>query len=813
MAKLGYEKLKNECNTGIFGFGDTSALNSVEGIIGQERAKKAMEFGLKIKMRGYNIYMSGTTGTGKTTYAKNYISNLAKNEKTPDDWCYVNNFEKHNEPTAINLPAGKGKIFKEDTDILIEEIHSIIPKVFESEDYEKQKTEKIREYQNKRADLLSMLNQNAEKQGFKVKTSNGGIYFLPIIEGKELSEKDYEKLEEEKKKEINERSRNIQNETMDIIRKIKNIDKDTEKEISDWEKSIILSAVSGRLDELIEKYKFSEKVTRFFNNVKENILENLDEFKEDSEVDKKANIFPWMEFKSSVTEKYRVNLLVDNSTTKGAPVIIDFNPTYFDLVGKTEYESGLGTLTTNYKMIKEGLIHKANGGYLILQAKDILSSFQSWDALKRVLKTREIYVGNMREQFSVVAYSTLKPEPIPVDLKVVLIGNEYIYRILREYDEDFQKLFKIKSDFDNEMDRNEESIMQLAHFISGFCMRESSLHFDKSGVSKVVEYSSRLVGNQEKLTTRFNEIAEILAESCAWAELDNKNIVTGIHVTKAISEKVNRSNKYDEKIQELMHNKTIMIDTAGFVVGQINGLSVLDTGDYFFGKPSRITAATYIGEKGIVNIEREVEMSGTSHSKGVLILSGYMGQKFAQEYPLSLTASLTFEQTYGGIDGDSASSAELYALLSGLAEIPINQGIAVTGSVNQKGEIQPIGGVTQKVEGFFELCKYRGLNGNQGVIIPHQNVRNLNLSEEVIDAVKAGRFHIYTVTDIDEGIEILTGIKSGKRNKSGNFPKNSINYLVNKKLHKYAETAVCFGKDDKKSKPIYKNNDDSMFFV
>ncbi|MCX7843649.1 MAG: AAA family ATPase [Clostridia bacterium] len=798
--ELKHNMLRNECRPETLRFRDTSELEPLSGIIGQERAVKAIEFGLRIKTRGYNIYLSGMTGTGKTSYAEKFIKNIAQKEKIPDDWCYVYNFDKPNQPMAINLPAGMGRVFQKDMEEFVKILKQEISKAFDSDEYEKEKTNIIKTFQNKRDDLLQKLDEDAGKQGFKVKTTSAGIYFLPVIEGKTISEQEYGDLDEKIKHEINEKSGIIQIETIEIIRKIKNIEKEAEKKVSEWENKIALFAVGMHINDLKEKYREYDKVTAYLDKVQNDILENLDDFREEeiSEEQQQHLIIPWIRGSEETSvEKYKVNLFVDNSELKGAPVIIDFNPTYYNLLGKLEYENEFGTMTTDYTMIKAGLFHQANGGYLILQAKDVLSNVQSWETLKRVLKTRQICIENMKEQMGLVAVSALKPEPIPANIKVILVGNSYIYQLLYEYDEDFSKLFKIKADFDEEMDRNEENIMKLAQFVSSFCRRENALHFDSTAVAKVVEYSSRLTEDQNKLTTRFNDIVEILCESCAWAAIDEDMLVRDRHVMRAVKEKIYRSNKYDKKLLELLENGTIMVDTSGEVVGQINGLTILDMGDYSFGKPSRITATTYIGESGIVNIEREVEMSGTSHTKGVLILSGYIGQKFAQDMPLSLSANLCFEQLYSGVDGDSASSAELYAILSSLADAPIKQGIAVTGSVNQKGEIQPIGGATIKIEGFFELCKLRGFTGEQGVIIPYQNVKNLVLNDEVIEAVKEGKFHIYPVKTIDEGIEILTGIKAGEKNKNGSYPRGTINYRVYQKLKKFAETVAGFGKEEK----------------
>ncbi len=788
--------LRKECDPSSLNFASTAELEPLEDIIGQERAVRAMKFGLKIDTRGYNIFMSGMTGTGKTSYAVNCVKKIAKDEKVPDDWCYIYNFENPNQPKAINLPAGLGKVFKKDMEEFIKVLQLEITRAFDSEDYERERTAIAKEYQEKKASLLEKLNQDAEKQGFRVKTTNAGIYFLPVIEGRVITEEEYGDLDEKIKQEITERSNIVQLETIDIIRKIKNVEKEAEERVSEWENKIALFAVGMQINDMKEKYKDYKKVISYLENVQEDILKNLSDFREEELTEEQQIMLPWIRgSEGSPTDKYKVNLLVDNSNLEGAPVIVDFNPTYYNLLGKLEYENEFGTMTTDYTMIKAGLFHQANGGYLILQAKDVLSNVQSWEALKRVLKTRQITIENMKEQMGLVAVSALKPEPIPLKVKVILVGSEYLHQALYEFDEDFKKLFKIKVDFDAEMERNEENVGKLAQFISSFCRRENALHFDNTGVAKVVEYSSRLVEDQSKLSTRFNDIVEILCESSAWAKIEGSDVVRASHVKKAIKEKIYRSNKYDKKLLELINDGTIIIDTEGEAVGEINGLSILDMGDYCFGKPSKITANTFMGEKGIVNIEREVEMSGTTHTKGVLILSGYIGEKYAQDIPLSLTASLCFEQLYNGIDGDSASSAELYAILSSLAGVPIKQSIAVTGSVNQKGEIQPIGGVNEKIEGYFELCKLRGLDGTHGVIIPYRNIRNLNLHDEVVEAVEKGKFNVYAVKTIDEGMEILTGMKFGEKGEDGTYPPGTINYLVYEKLKKYALAAARFGRE------------------
>ena len=481
---------------------------------------------------------------------------------------------------------------------------------------------------------------------------------------------------------------------------------------------------------------------------------------------------------------------MDNSETKGAPVIVDFNPTYYNLVGEVEYDSEFGNLTTDFMKIKGGLFHKANGGYLIVQAQDILTNVQAWEAVRRVIKTKEISMESLREQLGAVAMPTLKPEPIPVNIKVIMIGSSYYYEMLNEYDEEFQKLFKIRADFDYEMPRTQKNIMDMAKFIHDFSVKEKTGPFDASAVAKVVELSSRMAQRQDKLSTRFNQIVEILCEAATWAHLQQDSMITAGHVQKAIDEKEQRLKLYEEKLDEMLEEGVVMIDTSGSKVGQINGLAVLDMGSYEFGNPSRITATTYIGMSGIVNIEKEADMSGSTHNKGVQIITGYLGQKYAQEFPLSMSCRICFEQNYGGIDGDSASSTELYCILSSLSELPINQELAVTGSVNQRGEIQAIGGVTYKIEGFFDLCRKRGLTGSQGVIIPISNVKDLVLKDEVVEAVKNGVFHIYPIHTIDEGIELLTGVEAGTIDESGRYPIHTVHGKVMKKLKEYYHKAM-----------------------
>jgi predicted ATP-dependent protease len=685
---------------------------------------KALEFGVNIEIKGYNIYMEGPTGIGKTIYAKNYLCKVSKDKPTPEDWCYIYNFINNNEPIALSLPAGLGKQFAHDMDEFIKTIKFEIKSAFNNQDFEKEKQGIEKDVEDKKLKLIDKLNKDAAKQGFEIKNTASGIYFLPMIDGKTLSEDEFNKLDDTTKNDFETRSIAIQKQTIEIMTKIKDMEKKANEKMSNWKNNIALFAVTIQVNELKTKYKGYGKVQEFLRNIQNDILANLNDFIADEQTSAQLSQMgprieapkPW--------NKYKVNLFIDNSNLAGAPVIIDSNPSFYNLFGKLEYENSFGTLKTDFTLIKPGLLHKANGGYIILQIKDLLSNPLIWDSFKRVLRTKELYVDTLKDyQLNTVAIAGLKPEPIPVNIKVLLIGPSNIYHQLLAFDEDFKKLFKVKVEFEEEAPRNDANMFKIAQFIHTFCEKENAPHFNSGAVARVIEYCSRVVDNQNKLSTQLNTITELLGEACTWAKMDNAKVVTPEYVKKAIEERVERVNKYDQRLVEMIQNGTILIDTAGEKIGQINGLSVMSIGDYSFGKPAKITANTYVGKSGIVDIEREVMLSGTSHSKGVLILSAYMGEKFAQDVPLSLSASLCFEQMYSGVDGDSASSTELYALLSSLSDMPIKQSLAVTGSVNQKGEIQPIGGLTDKIEGFFNICKLRGLTGDQGIIMPYQNIR------------------------------------------------------------------------------------------
>ncbi|HHW56956.1 MAG TPA: AAA family ATPase [Clostridia bacterium] len=783
MGKLSVDKLKRYVNPEIFEFETTEEISPLEGIIGQDRAKEAMEFGIRIKQKGYNIFITGITGTGKTSFASSYIKKIAKTEKRPNDWVYVYNFEKPAQPIAIELPAGMGKQFKKDMEDFVDQLQKDVPKAFESDSYDIQKGEIIKKYQEKKNNLAEELNNLAKSYGFILRDTRTGLISIPVIEGRQISQEEFQQLDEEVRKEIEKRAAEFEVKAMQIWKEIQFLDKQARDEIKKLDNDIGLFAVGHLIEDLKARYKENESVIRYLESVEKDILENIENFKS---TDGEETPFPFLRRgEKDFLKKYVVNLFVDNSNVEGAPVVFEYNPNYNNIVGSIEYESDFGVATTDFTKIKAGALHRANGGYLVLQAKDLLAYPYAWDALKRSLKTGKVIIENISSQYGFLSISSLKPEPIKLYVKVILIGTPYLYYLFYNYDEDFSKLFKIKVDFNEEMELNEENMKNMASFIKTHCIENNLKPFDREGVAKVIEYSTRLSEDQNKLTTRFNEIVEVLYEADVWAGLEGSQVVTGVHVKKAIEEKIKRINKLEEKVLEYFKKDIYLIDAEGERVGVVNGLAVINLGDYEFGKPSRITVTTYPGEEGVVNIERESKMSGKIYDKGVMILTGYLGEKFAKNFPLTLSARIVFEQSYEGVEGDSASSTELYALLSSLSEVPIKQGIAVTGSVNQFGEIQPVGGVTHKIEGFYKVCKEKGLTGEQGVIIPHQNIPNLVLSDEIIEAVKKGLFHIYSVKTVEEGIEILTG-KSFKEiyDKVYNKLKYYYNLLTNKKPDK-----------------------------
>ncbi len=798
------EKLRRTCNPEELKFSSTLEVGPLEGNVGQERAVNAIEFGLNIRTAGYNLYVAGITGTGRNTVLRSFLRRISATREVPPDWCYVYNFVDPSRPFAVSLPAGKGRELARDLEDLIQTCRREIPRALDSEAYQRRREEISRSFQSEREALTGQVEQKAREEGFNLNVTPMGVATIPVRDGKPLSREEFDLLPEDVKKLTQEKGETLQSLVNQTVLQIRRLEKQASQRARELEQEIVLYTIAPLLDDLGEKYADFPKVIDYFQQVKQDIATNRDAFRDSEQTQPQPQPQPETAPEprrpaEDFFHRYKVNVMVDNSRCQGAPVVIENNPTYYNLFGRVDYRVQMGTMITDIDMIKPGAIHQANGGYLVVQATDLFTSPLSWDAMKRTLKSQEARIENIGQQYSPIPTTTLNPEPIPIDVKVIMIGNPSIYRLLYLHEEDFLKLFKVKADFTTDMERTPENEALYASFISGQCREMRFRPFNNSAVAQVVDYGSRLVEHQDKLSTRFIDIADIVAEANFWAGLDDGSpMVTSEHVKKAIAEKIYRSSLIEERIQEYTADGTIKIDTEGAVAGQVNSLAVIDLGDYSFGRPGRITARTAMGRGQMVSIDRENQLSGRIHNKGFSILSGYLTGKYAQETPLAFSATIGFEQSYEEIEGDSASSTELYALLSSLADAPIKQGIAVTGSVNQRGEIQAIGGATQKIEGFYRICKVKGLTGEQGVVIPYSNINNLMLDTEVVTAAEKGQFHIYAVKTVDEGMEVITGLPMGDLRPDGTYEEGTINDRVQGKLKQMAEKARQFGRPDRR---------------
>jgi len=776
-------------------------------IIGQERALKAIRLGLEMESLGYNIFVVGLVGTGRNTTIKCLLEEIDKAGKIPDDLCYANNFKDPDQPRCICLPPGQGKTFKKDMDDLIESLKKNIPLIFESEEYQKQRRDLVEKHREREKGMVKEFESRAKKEGFAVVQVQVGPFtrpdLVPLVAGNAMALDQLENLVDQGQfprdsfEKLKAKYGELSGEMEQVLKETRRVEKTIQEELAALDKSAISHRVEGAIGDIREKYK-QPKINNYLDEARDSILDNPSRFQPKAETPQLS--IPGLVLPPAVDTftEYQVNVLVDNSEAKGAPVIIETSPTYRNLFGTIERSWGMGGIgKTDFTKIKSGSFLRANGGYLVLNALDVLIEPGVWVALKRTLRNRSMEMQSF-DPFYLFTSSALKPEPIEVRVKVVMVGDAYLYETLYAVDEDFKKVFKIKADFDTVMERKDETQLQYASFIRKICHDENLLPFDRSGVAAVIEYGVRLAGRQKKLSTEFHRITDILREASYWGKKDHSDKVSEKHVDQAIAEKIYRKKMIEDKIQEMIDDGIILIDSDGAAVGQVNGLSVYDMGEYAFGKPSRITAKTSMGKAGIINIEREADLSGRTHNKGVLILAGYLRGKYAQDKPLTLTASLAFEQSYGGVDGDSASSTEVYAILSSLSGLPLRQDIAVTGSVSQNGEIQPIGGVNQKIEGFFDVCRNRGLTGKQGVMIPHQNVGDLMLRKDVVEAVAAGKFHIYPAHNIDQGIGILTGVPAGEKSQDGTYPEGSVNNRVNQNLRELAKRMKEFEAEEEK---------------
>ena len=784
--RLELEQLRWTCDPALFDFETTAELPDLDYAIGQKRALRSIEFGLGMEETGFNLFISGETGTSRTSTIRNILKKRAKAEAQPSDWVYVNNFKDSDSAVSLALPAGKGSELAADMKELVDAFRTDIPKALESPEYEARRAEVLDQYQKSNNDLFQTLEKESAKHGFALQRTVSGLVIVPQKQGRNYTQDEYEGLTDKKREKLDQTGKKLTEKLNEVLRRVRDNEKLTKDALSQADRDLGMSCLGHRLGPLREKYDGLEKVLTYLDAVQEDILNNLEDFKPQSAQPQIPGIK--MSRQEPTFERYEVNLLVDNKLTEGAPVEFEPNPTYNNLFGRIEHVMQYGGVAvTDFTMIRSGALHRANGGYLVIDAREVLINPFVWDALKRCIRTGDIRIEDVLEQYRFMTMVTLKPEAVTMQTKIVMIGTPWIYYLLFYMDPDYRKFFKVKAEFDSRVARTPEVMHDYALFVATHCRCENLLHFDRSGIARLLEYTARMVEDQHKFSSQFMEIADFIREASFWAGKDGHTLVTGADVLRAAEEKLYRVNRIEERVHELYEDGSIMVDTDSAVVGQINGLSVIGLGDHTFGRPSRITARVYTGQAGMVNIEREVKLSGPIHDKGVMILTGYLGGTFATEHPLSLSASICFEQSYDGIEGDSASSTELYALLSALSGVPIKQGIAVTGSVNQRGMIQPIGGVNFKIEGFFAVCKSQGLTGHQGVLIPKANERHLMLNDEVVEAVAAGQFHIWSAETIEQGIEILTGIPAGQRDKHGAFPPKTIFHLVDKRLSEMAE--------------------------
>ena len=800
--ELSKESIFKEISSDSIPFETTDSCKICKEIIGQSRALKAIQTGLDIKSRGYNIFITGMVGTGRTTTIKKLLDKIEKTKEIPDDILYVYNFKSPDEPTLIMLPAGQGKLLRDNMENLINMLQRDIPELLKSKYYTDKRNSIVEGQQKNQKKVLQQFEDEVSKQGFTVIQVQIGTFvkpdLIPVIDKKPTPFDQLAQLVKENKfpkQEFNQLKKKYEaltDKLEEVFNELKDIEEQTHEMLKKWDEKSIIPVIKEMVSKVRNNFH-SEKIEKYLSNVEADFIKNINLFKNQKiQQRERLPIDPFA--------KYRINLMVNNSELTGAPIIMEKNPNYVNLFGSIESSMNrLGLLETDFTKIKAGSLLKANGGYIVINALDALLEPGVWPSLKRTLKYQTLEIQNYSSLF---LYSTKgpKPEPIEINVKVIFIGDSYIYDLLYYQDVDFKKIFKIKAEFDSETKLTSSAIKEFADFSKKIIDEDKLMPMDKYGMAALIEECVRMAGRKEKVSTRFHHVADIIREANYWAKKSRSKIISRKHIEKAVKERFERVSLIEDKIQEMIEEGTLMIDTTGSVVGQVNGLSVYSLGQFYFGKPTRITATTSVGRAGVINIERESDLSGRTHNKGVLILGGYLRNKYAKNKPFALSASLAFEQSYSGVDGDSASSTEVYAILSSLSNLPLRQDIAVTGSLNQKGEIQPIGAVNEKIEGFFEVCRTKKLTGKQGVIIPYENIKNLLLRRDVVEAVEQGKFHIYPVRTIDDGIEILTGIKAGKQKKDGSFEKETVNYLVDKELERLAESWKKFSAPQKKSK-------------
>jgi len=791
------EQLRRQNDPATFTFKTTAELPSLEQIIGQDRAIDAIDFGVDMPSQGYNIFAVGPAGSGRTTAVRQFLNKRASQRAIPREWCYVYNFHDPRRPKAIDLPPGRASLLRKQMADLIEQTRREMPRAFEGEHYEQRRREIVLDVQKKQRELYQSLEQYLDERNFALIRSQMGLAIAPVLNGETLSAEDYQKLEPEIKKGFEDRRPELQEQFDKTMRETRELDRQAKQAIGDINSELAGFVVDNLMAEIEKEFGDCSKVLDYLSAVRKDMVENVSHFLPSSEEENQILSALRQSPEKSWFRRYIINVLGEAGERTCAPVIIEDNPTYHNLIGRIEHRAEFGAMVTDFTQIHAGALHRANGGYLVVEAKDLLANPLAWEGLKRALRNQEIKIEEIAQFYGLVATASLQPQPIPLDVKVVIIGDAHMYYLLYTYEEDFRDLFKVKAEFTSTKRRDEKTPEEYARFVGDLCRREELRHFDPGAMSSLLLEAARLAEDQEKVTTRFANVADLVRESSFWAGRNDNDLVTADDVRAAVDARIHRLNYAAERFIESVQDGVTLIDTQGSVVGQVNALSVIQSTGYEFGLPSRITAKTFMGRAGVVSIDREVKMSGPIHDKGQLILAAYLASRFAQKQPISMSASLTFEQSYGGIEGDSASSTELYALQSSLSGIPIKQNLAVTGSVNQFGQVQAIGGVNAKIQGFYDVCKERGLTGDQGVLIPASNVRHLMLRDEVVNAVAEGKFHIYAVSTIEEGIEILTGVPAGEPDDQGDYPEGTVYALIQAKLDQYAARAQEErGKDD-----------------
>ncbi len=796
VTELTAEKLRNVIDPAQFDFSSTKEMESLEDVIGQERAVQALELGLEIDDPSYNIFVSGLSATGKTTIVKRILEQRSAKEPVPADWLMVHNFEEPYRPVSFSLPAGEGMKFSKKMQQFIENLKDEMPRAFETEDYQEKRSKVMEEFQRKKRDKVNELQEKAAEHDVEVQMTGAGFQTIPIVQGQPIDQNTYQNLDEDIKQQVDDTIDYVQREIQKTLREINKLEKAVREKIEELNREVTLFVVGHRIENFKEEYKDSPEVREYLEGVKNDIIENVQDFVQagQSEQGQQQQLMAALQGGGQGQPdftRYEVNVLVDNAKTDGAPVIVETNPTYNNVFGRMEKRARFGAVYSDFTMVQPGSLIEANGGYLVLDILGVLKNPFVWDTLKRAIRNAEIRIEDVQEQLGYVAVSSLKPKPIPLDVRVVLIGPAELFDLLLKYDDQFEKTFKVRADFDYEVNKEDTNIAEYIKFICRVCDEENLIHFAPDGVSAMLEISQRSVSDQEKLSLRFGKIVEVITEASYWAGKNGHDLVHRADVEQAFDERRYRSGLMEEKVQERILRDIQMIATTGGQVGQVNALAIFPVGEFMFGRPSRITAETFMGKEGVVNIDRNAKMSGKIHNKGVEILTGWLGKQFAQDIPLSVNVSLTFEQSYGLVEGDSASSTEAYTILSALSSIPIKQNLAVTGSMNQKGEVQAIGGVNQKIEGFFDICNERGLTGDQGVLIPESNVKNLMLRPEIVNAVEKGKFHIYPVKHISEGIELLTGVPAGEMDEDGQYPEDSVFGKAKQRLEDYVKQSYA----------------------